>query len=108
MGAWNRQFEHVRRIEGDALRARDNSVWPVTIDAVALGDSVSEATLLGDTFKMPKGRFRNDFEAMAQDRRIDNVLVVRMLSMRDKIHQWNLLKTHILEINQLLEEELGE
>ena len=108
LGAWKTQFEYVRRIEGDGLGVRDNSIWPVYIDALALGDTVSEATVLGDTFKMPKGRFRNDFEALAEDRRIDNALVVQILHIRDSLYQWKELRTYILEINQLLDEELRE
>jgi hypothetical protein len=108
LGEWKKQLDWLERLEGDALRIRDNAVIPYLIEHSALGDA---ATQLGDALvnydRIKKGKFRTDIEELANDRGIDNVLVLQLIGHNELESEFQTTRILILEVNRLLEEALS-
>ena len=104
LGSWSTQLQYTRRIEADALAFRDGVAWFYLVDHTAVGEyapTLSGIWPEGISFGSP---FATDWEAIAEDRRIDNLLAARILYIGAVMAEHRSLRDLIRRIRTELQE----
>ena len=105
LGDWERQLLHIANMEERFENYESAVIYPYKNENLQFREMIPQY-IVGD-IELPPGRFQTDIEKLANDNRLENILVSRFGQTSFMLLQYDELRETILKINQLLEEGLA-
>ncbi len=100
IGRWQRELDEVNRLYSDALRERDGVMNDFLMKNVAYGPLLEQSYIVGRG--IGKSKFRNDIEALAKSREVDNELAYRYGITGSEVYALDALDRETTQLIKLL------